>query len=135
MAESGKTIIFFDGVCILCNWFIKYVYKRDKASIFHFSPLQGKVAMDNLSDFGLEPKKLESLVLLHDNKAYTQAEGAYKIVKLLPFGIHKLLLIGQVLPIAISNKIYKGIAAIRYRLFGKKEECSLPSGNIKERYI
>lgn len=130
-----KTILYYDGVCVLCNWFIQYIYKRDKEGNIFFSQLQSDFAEKELHIFGLEPKKLESLVLVHDNSVYVKAKGALKIVRILPVGIHKILLIGIILPSFITNGIYQLIASIRYRLFGKKEQCELPSGDIKQRYI
>jgi predicted DCC family thiol-disulfide oxidoreductase YuxK len=75
------------------------------------------------------------MVLVHDNKLYSKGLAALKIIELLPFGIHKVLLIGKILPTFIINRIYDFVASIRYKIFGKKEECTIPSSDIRQRYI
>ena len=114
-----KNIIFFDGVCNLCDSFVNFVFKKDSKKIFFYAPLQG-VTADNL--LSTEDKNsLKQIVLLHNDQTLKGYKAIQKVFYLL---YPKMSLIFKVIP---GSFLYKIIAKKRYRLFGKKEDLYKPS--------
>jgi predicted DCC family thiol-disulfide oxidoreductase YuxK len=125
-------IIFFDGYCGLCNGFVDFIIKFDKNAVFKFSPLQSEFAKTKLSQSDL--KDLKSVVVLINNQTYRKAEAALKALAELGWP-WKILLIFSLLPEKVLNLFYDLIAANRYRFFGKRETCRLPTPEERERFI
>jgi predicted DCC family thiol-disulfide oxidoreductase YuxK len=132
MDANKQKVIFFDGVCGLCNGFVDFILTVDKQQVFLFSPLQSEFARKNL------PEKmttdLKSVVYLRDGKQYSKSEAVLKIMSDVG-GIWKLSLLGKILPEVMRNKAYDMVAENRYKLFGKKETCRLPSAEERSRFI
>jgi predicted DCC family thiol-disulfide oxidoreductase YuxK len=125
-------VIFFDGYCGLCNGFINFVMKTDTKGLFKFSPLQGEFAKTHLSQNDI--LDLKSVVILINGKTYRKAEGVYKGLAELG-GLWRMLLLFNLIPTPILNFFYDLVAANRYRLFGKRETCRLPSPEERSRFI
>lgn len=125
-------IIFFDGVCGLCNGFVDYMIKVDKKGVFKFSPLQSEYARTHLS--AADVNDLKSIVVLIDGKTYRQAQAVLKALSHLG-GIWKLGLVFGELPEGLLNWGYNLVAQNRYRLFGKRETCRLPTPEERSRFI
>ena len=125
-------VIFFDGYCGLCNGFIDFMIKLDKEGQFKFSPLQSDYAKANLNPSDVID--LKSVVVLIDGKTYRKAEGVFKALTLLG-GIWKLSALAGSLPSSILNYGYDMVAENRYRLFGKRETCRLPTPEERSRFI
>jgi predicted DCC family thiol-disulfide oxidoreductase YuxK len=125
-------IIFFDGYCGLCNGFVDFIIKFDKNAVFKFSPLQSEFAKTKLSQSDL--KDLKSVVVLINDQTYRKAEAALKALAELGWP-WKILLIFSLLPEKVLNFFYDLIAANRYRIFGKRETCRLPTPEERERFI
>lgn len=125
-------IIFFDGVCGLCNGFVDFIIKIDKKKIFLFSPLQGAYASTQLPE--TMTQDLTSVVLLIDGKTYTKSEAVQKILREIG-GIWVLSSIFTVVPRFIQNSIYDQIAKNRYQLFGKKKLCRIPTEEERSRFV
>lgn len=125
---SDKSIIFFDGVCNLCNGFVDFVIKRDVKRKFLFASLQGDQARNRL-DFknDTDVQNMSSVILLHHGQVYKKSEAVMMIFKELGKGWNVLSLLMNVLPASFSNFVYDFIAARRYRLIGKRDTCRLPS--------
>lgn len=122
-----KTIIFFDGICNLCDSFVNFVFKRDSKRIFFYAPLQGVTASSLLS---IEDKdNLKQIVLLHNNQIFKGYRAIQKIFCLL---YPKASLIFKIIP---GSFLYKVIAKRRYKLFGKKEDLYQPSKEQKEFFL
>jgi predicted DCC family thiol-disulfide oxidoreductase YuxK len=132
--QPGTTqpIIFFDGVCGLCNRFVDFIIKADKKQQFLFAPLQGKTFK-----MLVETEKLtlpDSVVLYTKGKFHTKSNAALKIMTTLG-GIYLVAKICYLLPTFLRDKLYDFVAKKRYRLFGKKETCRLPSPEEKFRFL
>lgn len=132
MNSKNPQVIFFDGVCGLCNGFVDFVISADKKNKFLFSPLQSDFAQKEL------PKEmtqdLTSVVLLKNGKSFSKSEAVLEVLNDLG-GIWKLSAVGKLLPIRVSNKVYDLVAQNRYKLFGKKETCRLPSADERKKFI
>lgn len=125
-------IVFFDGYCGLCNGFVDFMMKVDKEGQFKFSPLQSEYAKANLSPSDVED--LKSVVVLIDGKTYRKAEGVFKALASLG-GIWKLSALSAIVPSGILNFGYNLVAENRYRLFGKRDTCRLPTPEERARFI
>lgn len=125
-------VIFFDGYCGLCNGFIDFMMKVDKSGQFKFSPLQSEYAKAHLSE--ADVTDLKSVVVLIDGKTYRKAEGVFKAVSSLG-GIWKMTSLIGSLPSGMLNVGYDMVAENRYRMFGKRETCRLPTPEERTRFI
>lgn len=129
-----KSIIFFDGVCNLCNASIDFVIQRDKKDRFLVGALQEGFSRKILSRFDVREDYLDSLVLLEEGKIYYKSTAALKIAKNLSGlwpGLYPLIL----LPKYLRDPIYNWIGTNRYRWFGKKSSCRLPSPEEKAKFL
>lgn len=127
-------VIFFDGVCNLCNASVQFILKRDKAGFFKFSSLQSRYAQEKLPIGLRSDGKLPSLVLMSGNNIRTKSTAALTITKHLS-GLWPALYIFIIIPPFIRHFFYDLIAKNRYRLFGKREECMVPSAALRSRFI
>jgi len=125
-------VIFFDGYCGLCNGFVDFMLKLDRAGQFKFSPLQSEFARANLDPVDI--KDLKSVVVLINGQSYRKAEGVFKALAMLG-GIWKGTTLLNLLPAKFVNFAYDLVAENRYRLFGKRETCRLPTPAERERFI
>ena len=127
-----RPIIFFDGVCVLCNGFADFILKWDKKKLFYLAPLQGVYAKKNL------PKKhyenLNSIIYLKEEKIYTRSDAVLNILFDLG-GVWKACLVLFIFPEILRNIIYRSIANKRYKWFGKKDHCRIPFPDEKDRFL
>ncbi len=129
--KSDK-IIFFDGVCNLCNRLVIFIIKQDRKNNFKFASLQSATA----EKMGILQKDTTSIsvIFFSENKVYQKSTAILHIFKLLPFP-WSLLFGFIIVPRIIRDSIYNFIAANRYKWFGKKDECMVPSENIEKRFL
>ena len=134
MKQILKNIIIFDGVCNFCNKSVNFIIKRDPNLNFLFVPNQSVKAQELLKKHSLENQNLDTLVLLKNNSYYIKSDAVFEIIKELS-GYWYLFGIFKVLPKSFRDFIYNFISKNRYKLFGKKEFCMMPTKKIKERFI
>lgn len=132
MNNQNRPVIFFDGVCGLCNGFVDFVISHDKKNLFLFSPLQSEYAKKQLPSHLTQD--LTSVVLIINGETYTKTNAVLRVMKELG-GAYKILTIGRYLPTFLRNQIYDLVASNRYRLFGKKETCRLPTEEERQRFL
>lgn len=131
MQQNG--IILFDGVCNLCNGFVQRIISADKLDYFRFASLQSDAANDLLKNHP-NLKELKSIVLLDKGKIYTKSTAAIKIASQLGF-TWKFLQIGYILPAFLRDGIYNIVANNRYKWFGKKDQCMVPTPALKSKFL
>jgi predicted DCC family thiol-disulfide oxidoreductase YuxK len=129
-----KSIIFFDGVCNLCNASIDFIIKRDKKDKFLVGALQDGVSKKVLSDYTVKEDYLDSLVLLEERKIFYKSTAALKIAKNLT-GLWPVFYPLILLPEGFRDFIYDWVAKNRYRWFGKKNTCRLPNPEEKAKFL
>ena len=133
---QDKKLILFDGVCNLCNSSVLFIIKRDKTNRFLFAPLQSKLGKDIIYEFNINPEKTDSILLYNPEKnsiAY-KSTAALRIAKDLGFPIHTMIIF-FIVPTFIRNWVYDFIAANRYKWFGKKEACMIPTPELQSKFI
>jgi predicted DCC family thiol-disulfide oxidoreductase YuxK len=126
--------ILFDGVCNFCNGAVNFVIKRDKQSIIKFAALQSTAGMQLLQQYNLPITDMKSFVFVENGVAYTQSTAALKVCKYLGAGwpICKVFFI---VPKFIRDGLYNWIAKNRYKWFGQKDTCMIPSPEVRTRFL
>ena len=127
---KAQPIIFFDGVCNLCNASVQFVIDRDKENYFKFTALQSDYAKEVLSNFDFNSSALNSILLLEDGKIYTKSSSVLRIVKKLN-GFWPLLYSFYIVPKFLRDWVYDIIAKNRYKWCGKQENCRVPTPELK----
>ncbi|WP_310991912.1 thiol-disulfide oxidoreductase DCC family protein [Aequorivita marina] len=133
MSHNYK-IVLFDGVCNLCNGAVNFVIKRDKKQVFKFAALQSEVGRELASKFKLDTSKMDSIILIDGDKHYKKSSAALHIAKHLG-GTYPLLFGFMIIPKFIRNAVYDYIAKNRYKWFGKKDACMIPTEELKGRFL
>ena len=127
-------LILFDGVCNFCNYWVNFAIKRDRKKSLRFTPLQGETANRVLPRYKINPTALRSVIIIDKDRFYTQSSAAIRICKHLDGG-WKLLYGLMIIPKFIRDALYNIIARNRYKWFGKKDHCMIPSPGVKERFL
>ena len=131
---TGKYIVLFDGVCNLCNGTVQFLLKRDKKKRFLFGSLQGKTGQEYLRKYHLPTDQFHSFMLIEGNVLYTRSTAVLRMLRYLGRG-WQLLYVFIYVPQPIRDGVYKLIASNRYKLFGKKDACRIPSLDEKDRFL
>ncbi len=127
-------VIFFDGVCNLCNASVQFVLRRDPRGYFRFASLQSNTAQELLRGVPGAPEELATIVLLENGACYTRSEAVLRIARRLS-GLWPALYVFKLIPRFLRDPIYSFIARHRYRWFGKRESCMLPEPGLRERFL
>jgi predicted DCC family thiol-disulfide oxidoreductase YuxK len=127
-------VILFDGVCNLCDSSVQFVIKHDKDKVFSFASLQSESGQKLLEEYHLPKSEFNSFVLVENGKAYTKSSAALMVAKKLS-GPVKLLYGLKIVPVFIRNTVYNLIAKNRYRWFGKKDSCMIPTPSLQSRFL
>jgi len=134
IASTDRPVVLFDGQCNFCDGTVRWILRRDTRKQFRFAWLQSDYGRRALERLGLVQEPLGTLILLEDNQAYLRSTAALRILRLLP-GFWPWLYPLIVIPRPIRDAVYRFIARNRYRWFGRKETCTLPSDEVKDRFI
>jgi len=134
MKSKNHKIILFDGVCNLCNGAVTYIIKRDKKNVFKFAALQSEIGRELTSKFNIDTTKVDSIILIDGEKHYEKSSAALHIAKNLS-GAYPLLFGFMIVPKFIRNAVYDYIAKNRYKWFGKKESCMIPTAELKSKFL
>jgi predicted DCC family thiol-disulfide oxidoreductase YuxK len=129
-----KQIILFDGVCNLCNGAVQFVIKRDRWGKFNYAALQSSSGQQLLKEHHLPLTDFYSIVLIKNGKVYQKSRAALEIARGLS-GLWPLLYTFIIVPSFIRNGIYNWISANRYKWFGRKDECMIPTPELKSRFL
>lgn len=132
---SGKKIILFDGVCNLCNDAVIKVIKYDKKNTFLFTALQSEAAQKILSQLDIDTSKIDSIILYDPEETYyIKAPAALRIMNEFS-GVWKLIQVFRIFPKGFNNFFYDYIARNRYKWFGKKDSCMIPTPELKAKFL
>ena len=133
--KKAYKIILFDGVCNLCNGAVQFVSKRDKKNMFRFAALQSEVGKQLISERNIDTDAIDSIILIEPGVAYyTKSTAALKIAEELK-GVWSLSSILLWLPESLRNIVYDFIAKNRYQWYGKKDECMVPTPELRDKFL
>jgi predicted DCC family thiol-disulfide oxidoreductase YuxK len=140
--SKERDVVFFDGVCNLCNGVVQFIIDRDKAGAIRFAPLQSDAAIKMLLPLGVtvRPEEPDSIILLTHGKdatpiAYERSTAVLRIAKQLSFPWPLLYYAGIVWPRFLRDVFYKFVATHRYKWFGKTETCRVPTPELRARFL
>ncbi|MGZ3952310.1 MAG: thiol-disulfide oxidoreductase DCC family protein [Flavisolibacter sp.] len=131
---NENPIILFDGVCNFCNAAINFVLKQDKKGVFRFAPLQSETAQRLLQQYHLTSKEFDSFVLIDKGKVYKKSTASLRVMNKLPW-YWKEAQILRIIPTPFRDAIYDFIARNRYKWFGKKDQCMVPTPEMRSRFV
>lgn len=132
---SHKKLILFDGVCNLCDASVQYIIKHDKNDVFRFAALQSDIGEEVIKQFNIDPKKTDSILLYsRETGVSSKSTAALRIATKLGFP-RNVMGIFLIIPPFIRNWVYDFIAKNRYKWYGKKEECMIPTPELKSKFI
>lgn len=131
--NKPESVILFDGVCNLCSGAVQFVIKRDPAATFKFASLQSDYGQQQLERFGLDKSSFHSIILIRGDQFFERSDAALEITRGLRRG-WPLLYGFKIVPRFIRDGIYNLIGRNRYKLFGKKDACWIPTPELKSRF-
>jgi predicted DCC family thiol-disulfide oxidoreductase YuxK len=132
---ENKKIVLFDGVCNLCNGVVQKIIYNDYNDVFRFASIQSDIGTKIIAHLGIDISKTDSIILYEPTIAYyIKSEAALKITREFK-GLWKLLQIFRILPSTFNDLFYDIIARNRYRWFGKKESCMIPTPALKAKFL
>lgn len=129
-----KGIVLFDGVCNFCNSSVNFIIRKDNKDHFRFLPLQSEKGKSIVTRFKLDPENLQTVILLENGKIYTRSTAALRVVKRLRGG-WKLMYAFVIVPPVVRDFFYNIIAKNRYRWWGKREACMVPTPRVKKKFL
>lgn len=140
MAVSNGPIVFYDGVCALCNWIVRFTLARDRAGVFRYAALQGDLARRTLTRHGRNPNDLNTFVVAVDpggpgERLLDKSTGAAYLLRQLPGLWGPLGAITNAVPRTIRDAAYDLVARNRYRTFGKYDVCPVPPAEHRARFL
>jgi len=127
-------VLLFDGVCNLCNASVNFVIDHDRAGRVKVGAIQSDAGQALLREYHLDPAYLDSLVLLDDGRAYVKSDAALRLARYLD-GPWAWLDVLRALPKGLRDTVYDVIAKNRYRWFGVRDACRLPTPELRDRFI
>ena len=134
MSTHNKKIILFDGVCNLCNGSVVFIIKRDKKDLFRFAAIQSDEGRELIKKHKIDTSKVDSILLIDGERYLSKSTAALKIARHLSGG-YPLLYGFMILPRFFRNWVYDIIARNRYKWFGKKESCMIPTPELKAKFL
>ena len=131
---ENQHVILFDGVCNLCDSAVNFIIDHDKKGVFKFAALQSPYGRQTLEKLGLNTHEFNSMVLISNERVYQKSTAALKIAKKLN-GLWPLLYIFMIIPAFIRHAFYDVIAKNRYKWWGRKDRCKIPTPELKQRFL
>jgi predicted DCC family thiol-disulfide oxidoreductase YuxK len=131
---STEAIIVFDGVCVLCNGWVRFLLRHDSAGRYRFAAMQSVTGAQLLAEHGLNPHDPSSFLLVEEGIAYCDSGAILRVLAGLG-GAWRVTRIGNIVPRWLRDPAYRFIARHRYRIFGRHDACLLPDAKFFERFL
>ena len=127
--------IIYDGVCVFCNYWVNWLIKRDRKDIFRFIPIQSKLGQSLLSERNIASNKVQSIVYIQMERAYFLKSDAILnlLSELTPWKYFVVIL--KIFPSLIRDFVYDLIATNRYKIFGRYQQCEIPSPAVRQKFL
>ena len=131
---NGKNVIVFDGVCVLCNAWVKFTLRFDKHDRFHFVVAQTDLGEEIYQNLNLKSEDYDTFIVVSGGRIHTKLDGVFALFSTIGFP-WKILSVGRFLPGFLKNAMYDLVAKNRYSLFGKQDVCMIPTPDIRARFL
>ncbi len=132
--QNNRQIVIFDGVCNFCNGAVNFIIKRDESGVFTFVPMQSDIAKELMEKFHVDAVGMETFILIKKDHVFIKSDAALEICTGLS-GLWPYLTKAKIIPSFIRDFLYTVFARNRYFLFGKKDQCMIPSEEVKARFL
>jgi predicted DCC family thiol-disulfide oxidoreductase YuxK len=132
--QPDDPIVVFDGVCVLCSRWVGFIVERDRTARFRFAPMQSVTGRSLLLRHGLDPDDPLSLLVVEGENAWIDSEAILRVVGSFG-GIWRVVALVRVIPRSWRNRAYRVLARNRYRWFGRRETCLVPTPDLRARFI
>lgn len=130
-----KKIIVFDGICNLCDRTVQYIIKHDRNDVFRFVARQSQLGQKLLKHIGIDEKHSDSIILYEPGRAYFyKSDAAFEIAKNLG-GIFTAASFFAMIPKSVRNRVYDHIARNRYKTYGKRDQCAIPTPELATKFL
>lgn len=133
-STKPSAIIVFDGVCVLCNGWVQFLLKHDREARYRFAAMQGETGRALLQQHGLDPDDPLSFLLVEDSIAHTDSDAILRVVTSLG-GMWRIFAVLGWVPSSLRDPLYRLIARNRYRWFGQRDHCLVPSVDQRLRFL
>lgn len=134
MSEFPSRVVFYDGVCAMCNGIVKWMLRVDRRRVFRFASLQSDTANEARLIHPEIPSELETMVYVRDGEVFLRSRGAFEAMREIPYPWRALSWL-RVFPVWLTDFFYGILARSRYRVFGKYETCPLPPAEDRGRFL
>ena len=134
MDKNAVNVILFDGVCNLCNGFVQFLIKQDSKGSFKFASLQSQSAQDLLLTENMSADRFDSVVYISGSEVWQKSAAVLRILNDVG-GLWKMFYVLIIIPRIISDAVYDFVATNRYRMFGKRQECMVPTDELRSRFL
>lgn len=134
MTELPPHVLFYDGVCAMCNGVVRWMLRVDRHGVFHFAPLQGQTAAIARRLHPEFPEEIETVVYLREGRVLLRSRAAIWAMRELPYPA-KALSWFRFLPTGLTDFLYGIVARWRYRVFGRYAHCPLPPSEARDRFL
>lgn len=131
---DSRHIVIFDGVCNFCNGAVNFIINRDPNGIFAFTPMQSELAHELMERYSVPDVGVDTFLLIKNGQCFVFSSAALEITKDLT-GLWYFFNVFRVVPKPIRDAIYKMFARNRYKLFGRKDTCMVPSKEVRSRFV
>ncbi len=131
---KNSPIILFDGVCNICNSSVQFIIRRDRKKHFLFASLESDAARLILLQFPMKKLDLTSILFVENEQIYDRSTAVLKITRKLKGG-YSFLYAFIIIPKFLRDWVYQQFANNRYRWFGKKDQCMVPTADLKDRFL
>ncbi|MEL6534933.1 MAG: thiol-disulfide oxidoreductase DCC family protein [Bacteroidota bacterium] len=132
--QHTEQVILFDGVCNMCNSSVNFVIDHDPQGKYSFAALQSDFGREQIQAYGGDPAQLDSIVLIKNGKVYKRSRAALEVAKGLS-GLLPLVYVFRIVPPFIRDAVYNWVAKNRYKWFGKRDECRIPTPELRSRFV
>jgi predicted DCC family thiol-disulfide oxidoreductase YuxK len=133
-SHAHTAIILFDGVCNFCNSAVNFIIRHDKKNHFRFAPLQSAIGKELLDQFHENNEEMNSVVLIENNQLYKRSTAILRITRHLA-GAYFLLYGLLIVPRFLRDAVYDFVGHNRYKWFGKKDSCMIPTEDVKKKFM
>jgi predicted DCC family thiol-disulfide oxidoreductase YuxK len=131
---AGAPVLLFDGVCNVCNAAVQFVVNHERAPEFHFASLQSELGKRMLDERGLN-HDLDTVVVVDGDRVFTRSSAAVHVLRMMGGGWPLLAALLWLIPRPIRNVGYDVFAHFRYRFFGKRDSCMVPTPELRSRFV
>ncbi len=129
-----KHLVLFDGVCNVCNAAVQFILRHDRRGIFSFAPIQSELGQKIFRAQNLDPTNLQTFLVVSDGRVLLRSDAALEVARQFG-GVWRLTGVFRIIPRAARDWLYSLVARNRYRLFGQREACMIPTPEVRKRFL